>query len=103
MHGSHGWFRKTNPYEESCRVPFIISTGHSCMYSVAPGLLYGANNACLCDAPLNHVDVAPTTMPCAGQLLHRRWKQFGTLEAAGYNAVAFADNDDIKVLGQKAE
>ena len=30
-------------------------------------------------------------------------KQFGTLEAAGYNAVAFADNDDIKVLGQKAE
>ena len=30
-------------------------------------------------------------------------KQFGTLEAAGYNAVVFADNDDIKVLGQKAE
>ena len=30
-------------------------------------------------------------------------KQFGTLEAAGYNAVAFADNDDIKVLGEKAE
>lgn len=59
MHGSHGWFRKTNPYEESCRGPFIISTGHGCMYSVAPGLLYGANNACLCDAPLNHVDVAP--------------------------------------------
>ena len=28
-------------------------------------------------------------------------KQFGTLEAAGFNAVAFADNDDIKVLGQK--
>ena len=66
MHGSHGWFRKTNPYEESCRVPFIISTGHSCMYSVAPGLLYGANNACLCDAPLNHVDVAPTTLGLCG-------------------------------------
>ena len=30
-------------------------------------------------------------------------KQFGSLEAAGYNAVAFADNDDIKALGQKAE
>lgn len=28
-------------------------------------------------------------------------KQFGTLEAAGFNAVAFADNDDIKVLGGK--
>ena len=66
MHGSHGWFRKTNPYGESCRVPFIISTGHGCMYSVAPGLLYGANNACLCDAPLNHVDVAPTTLGLCG-------------------------------------
>ena len=30
-------------------------------------------------------------------------KQFGTLDAAGYNAVAFADNDDVKLLGQKAE
>ena len=46
-------------------VPFIISTGHGCMYSVAPGLLYGANNACLCDAPLNHVDVAPPPWACA--------------------------------------
>lgn len=36
------------------------------MYSVAPGLLYGANNACLCDAPLNHVDVAPTTLGLCG-------------------------------------
>ena len=27
----------------------------------------------------------------------------GALEAAGYNAVAFADNDDLKLLGQKAE
>ena len=30
-------------------------------------------------------------------------KQFGSLEAAGYNADAFADNDDLKLLGQKAE
>lgn len=28
-------------------------------------------------------------------------KQFGTLESAGYSAVAFADNDDIRTLGQK--
>ncbi len=28
-------------------------------------------------------------------------KQLGTLEAAGYEAAAFADNDDIKPLGQK--
>ena len=30
-------------------------------------------------------------------------KQLGNLENAGYAAVAFADNDEIKVLGQKAE
>ena len=40
-----------------------------------------------------------TVLPQAKKL----GKQFGTLEAAGYNAVAFADNDDIKLLGQKAE
>ena len=40
-----------------------------------------------------------TVLPQAKKL----GKQFGTLEAAGYNAVAFADNDDIKALGQKAE
>ena len=36
-------------------------------------------------------------------LTHEMRKQVGTLEAAGYNAVAFADNDDVKLLGQKAE
>ena len=44
-------------------------------------------------------DVGQQIVPQAKKL----GKQFGTLEAAGYNAVAFADNDDIKVLGQKAE
>lgn len=38
-----------------------------------------------------------TVLPQAKKL----GKQFGTLEGAGFNAVAFADNDDIKVLGQK--
>ena len=40
-----------------------------------------------------------TVLPQAKKL----GKQFGTLEAVGYNAVAFADNDDVKLLGQKAE
>jgi len=53
MHGSHGMFRKTVPYEESIKVPFIISgcqpfyeewhTGES---------IY----------PINHVDIAPTSL-----------------------------------------
>ena len=30
-------------------------------------------------------------------------KQFGQLESAGFAAVAFADNDDIRHLGAKAE
>ena len=30
-------------------------------------------------------------------------KQLGNLENAGYSAVAFFDNDELKLLGQKAE
>lgn len=38
-----------------------------------------------------------TVLPQAKKL----GKQFGTLESAGYQAAAFADNDDIRQLGQK--
>ncbi len=40
-----------------------------------------------------------TVLPQARKL----GRQFGTLEAGGYAAVAFADNDDIRPLGQKGE
>lgn len=40
-----------------------------------------------------------TVLPQAKKL----GKQFGTLEAAGYAAAAFADNDELKPLGRKAE
>ena len=43
-------------------------------------------------------DYDVTVLPQAKKL----GKQFGTLEAAGYSAVAFADNDDIKTLGNNA-
>ena len=42
-------------------------------------------------------DYDVTVLPQAKRL----GKQFGTLEAAGYQAAAFADNDDIRQLGQK--
>ena len=42
-------------------------------------------------------DYDVTVLPQAKKL----GKQFGTLEAAGYQAAAFADNDDIRQLGQK--
>ena len=57
MHGSQGMFRKTNPYEESMRIPFILS-GEQPRYldrkvGRAPVLL-------------NHVDIAPTTLGLCG-------------------------------------
>ncbi len=52
MQGSHGQFHKTSPWEESVRVPFIIS-GMESLYSHQTG-----------NVPIliNHVDVAPTSL-----------------------------------------
>src|SRR5688572_14195410 len=55
MHGSHGQWRKTNPWEESIRIPFIVggpSREHQA--SARP------------DYPINHVDIAPTTLGLCG-------------------------------------
>lgn len=57
MHGSHGQFRKTSPFEEAIRVPFIIS-GELSFYN---GRRTGSSSV-----PLNHVDVAPTTLGLCG-------------------------------------
>lgn len=54
MHGSHGMYRKTNPFEESIRVPFIIHDPFN--YSQGKRV----------DAPINHVDIAPTTLGLCG-------------------------------------
>lgn len=56
MHGSHGQFRKTGPYEEALRIPFIISGEQS---------FYGRNTG-IPNILLNHVDVAPTTLGICG-------------------------------------
>ena len=56
QHGSQGQFRKTAPWEESIRVPFIIGGG----LSRYPHLNQRTS------APLNHVDVAPTTLGLCG-------------------------------------
>ncbi len=57
MHGSQGMYRKTNPYEESVRIPFIIS-GEIPRYQ---GRAVGRKNVAL-----NHVDIAPTTLGLCG-------------------------------------
>mgnify|MGYP000852734236 FL=1 len=56
LHGSHGQFRKTAPWEECLRIPFIIS-GHIPRYAHIEG-----------ETPLllNHVDIAPTTLGLCG-------------------------------------
>ena len=53
MHGSHGMFKKTNPYEESVRIPFIIS---------GAGRRYRPYLNGKSTAMINHVDIAPTTL-----------------------------------------
>jgi arylsulfatase A-like enzyme len=56
MHGSHGQFLKTSPWEESVRVPFILY-GCESVYALRTG-----------NVPLlvNHVDIAPTTLGLCG-------------------------------------
>ncbi len=56
MHGSHGQFRKTSPWEESLRIPFIIGGGpHRYRY-----------NSGFYEVPINHVDIAPTSLGLCG-------------------------------------
>ncbi len=56
MHGSHGQRLKTNPYEESIRIPFIVS-GPPTGYDHKIGKS---------DVLINHVDIAPTSLGLCG-------------------------------------
>ncbi len=55
MHGSHGQFRKQAPWEESIRVPFIVGGPTRKSYKTKK-----------LDFPINHVDIAPTTLGLCG-------------------------------------
>lgn len=59
MHGSQGMFRKTNPYEESIRVPLIIG-GLGSQYAGRTGRM--TPGRCL----VNHVDIGPTSLGLCG-------------------------------------
>ncbi|MFA4943777.1 MAG: sulfatase [Lentisphaeria bacterium] len=56
MLGSHGQFRKTSPLEEAVRVPFIISGFGA----------YKGHADYRCAVPVNHVDIAPTSLGLCG-------------------------------------
>ncbi len=55
MNGSHGQFHKTSPFEESLKVPFIISGEKPMHYD---------KRDCgdIPNVPINHVDIAPTSL-----------------------------------------
>lgn len=56
MMGSHGQFMKTCPWEEAIRIPFIIGGGQP-FYKYRRGRF---------NVPINHVDIAPTTLGLCG-------------------------------------
>ncbi len=54
-HGSHGQFRKTNPFEESLKVPMILGGGRRYIHKNG-----------VTAAPINHVDLGPTSLGLCG-------------------------------------
>jgi len=56
MHGSQGQLRKTAPWEESIRIPFLVG-------GLPPR--YATHNGA-CRALVNHVDIAPTSLGLCG-------------------------------------
>ena len=79
MQGSHGMFRKTNPFEESMRIPFIVSG------EVPQG--YQGRFAGRTDVLLNHVDIAPTTLGLCG-IAKPAW-----MEGSDYSAYRVGGRD----------
>lgn len=57
MHGSHGQFHKTSPWEESTGIPMIIGGGLD---------IQGNGIRNVSDAPISLVDLAPTTLSLCG-------------------------------------
>jgi arylsulfatase A-like enzyme len=58
MHGSHGQFLKMTPHQEAIRIPFLIAGERPHAYD--------GRGAGRHPVPLNHVDIAPTTLGLCG-------------------------------------
>lgn len=85
LHGSHGQFRKAAPWEEAIRIPFIIG-GHVPRYTHKSGDV---------SVPINHVDVAPTTLGLCG-IAVPDWMQ-GT-DYSGYRVGEALSHRDRQVV-----
>ena len=77
MMGSHGQFRKTSAFEESIRIPMMVSGG-------VP--YYAGNRSGRPDIPFNSVDIAPTTLGLCG-IAKPAW-----MEGADYSHYRLAGN-----------
>jgi arylsulfatase A-like enzyme len=60
MHGSHGLYRKTYPFEESIKIPFII--GQATKTTKTKSQSNNNHDSIISDFLINHVDIAPTTL-----------------------------------------
>ncbi len=82
MHGSHGQFRKTNPYQESVSIPFILSGENrgSRAAKREVGDVY--------DVLVNHVDIAPTSLGLCG-IDAPSW-----MEGTDYSSIRFLDKEN---------
>jgi len=58
MHGSHGQFLKMTAYEEAIRIPMIVAGEEPQQYD--------GRGSGVWPVPLNHVDIAPTTLGLCG-------------------------------------
>lgn len=90
MHGSHGQFRKTTPWEEAVRIPFIIA-GHTPRYENVSGHSM---------ALINHVDIAPTTLGLCG-ISVPSWMQgtdYSGLRLKGKDAVNSSDSAYLQLI-----
>ncbi|HEX3000068.1 MAG TPA: sulfatase/phosphatase domain-containing protein, partial [Armatimonadota bacterium] len=90
LHGSHGQFRKTAPWEEAIRVPFILGGG-------LPA--YGDKHSRI-PALINHVDVAPTTLGLCG-IEKPEWMagtDYSSLRLAGRQMSSMPDSAFLQMV-----
>lgn len=88
MHGSHGMLRKTNPYEEAVRIPFIIGG------EVEAGYEHRISGTS--EVLVNHVDIAPTTLGLCGVEIPD-W-----MEGTDYSCTRLAKRDAPKEIPDSA-
>ena len=87
-------------FERICGI--LLEQGYKAPVAEKLALLY-RNDADFAEVLLKAARLRETYSVTVLQQQKKLGKQLGALEAAGFSAVAFFDNEEIKILGQKAE